>query len=146
VRVIAAVDAGTRVSNPGPSAIAAVLRDDDGELLVQDSGYLGDSVTNNLAEWSALVLALELAARLTVPFEVLEVRSDSRLVVQQALGRWRVRGHLKDLHGECQARARNLRAVGVEVTIRWVPREENVEADRIVSDLLDDVTGRKRGY
>ena len=145
MRVIAAVDAGTRVSNPGPSAIAAVLRDDAGKLLVQDSSYIGDR-TNNLAEWSALALALELAARLTVPFEALEVRSDSRLVCQQALGRWRVRGHLKDLHGECQARARNLRAVGVEVTVRWVQREENVEADRLVSDLLDEVTERTRGY
>lgn len=123
-------DGGSR-GNPGPAASAAVLLDPDGELLEEIGAYLGIA-TNNVAEWTALLLGLEGAAKRGI--RRLGVRLDSELVVKQLRGEYRVKhAGLQPLYRRAQ---RLLRAF-VEVDIRHVPRKQNALADRLVNRLLD---------
>jgi ribonuclease HI len=123
-------DGGSR-GNPGPAASAAVLLDPAGELLEEIGAYLGVA-TNNVAEWTALVIGLEAAAKRGI--RRLAVRLDSELVVKQLRGEYRVKhAGLQPLHRRAQ---QLLRAFG-EVDIRHVPRKQNALADRLVNRLLD---------
>lgn len=123
-------DGGSR-GNPGPAASAAVLLDPSGELLEEIGAYLGVA-TNNVAEWTALLLGLEAAAKRGI--RRLNVRLDSELVVKQLRGEYRVKhAGLQPLH---QRALRLLRAFA-EVEIRHIPRKENTLADGLVNRLLD---------
>ncbi len=123
-------DGGSR-GNPGPAAGAAVLIDPSGELLEEIGAYLGIA-TNNVAEWTALVLGLEAASKRGI--QRLAVRLDSELVVKQLRGEYRVK------HAGLQPfyrRAQQLLRGFAEVEIRHVPRKQNAVADRLVNRLLD---------
>ena len=123
-------DGGSR-GNPGPAASAAVLLDPSGELLEEIGAYLGVA-TNNVAEWTALILGLEAAAKRGIRH--LAVRLDSELVVKQLRGEYRVKhAGLQPLH----RRALQLLGAFGEVEIRHVPRKQNALADRLVNRLLD---------
>lgn len=123
-------DGGSR-GNPGPAASAAVLLDSDGELIEEVGAYLGVA-TNNVAEWTALLLGLEAAAKRGIAR--LNVRLDSELVVRQLLGQYRVKhAALQPLH----RRAKQLLRVFAEVDVRHVPRKQNALADRLVNRVLD---------
>lgn len=123
-------DGGSR-GNPGPAASAAVLLAPGGELVEEIGAYLGVA-TNNVAEWTALLLGLEAASKRGIRH--LNVRLDSELVVKQLRGEYRVKhAGLQPLH---QRAVRLLR--GFEsVDIAHVPREQNVMADRLVNRVLD---------
>jgi ribonuclease HI len=124
-------DGGSR-GNPGPAASAAVLFDGAGEPLEEIGAYLGVA-TNNVAEWTALVLGLEAAAKRGVAR--LSVRLDSELVVKQLRGEYRVKHPgLQPLH----RRAQQLLRAFAAVDIRHVPRRENAIADRLVNRVLDE--------
>ena len=123
-------DGGSR-GNPGPAASAAVLLGSEGELLEEISAYLG-TATNNVAEWTALVLGLEAARKLGV--RRLAVRLDSELVVRQLRGEYRVK-HV-GLQPLYQRAVRLLRAFE-RVDIGHVPRKQNEVADRLVNRVLD---------
>lgn len=143
-------DAGTRGGNPGESGIAvyaAIDIPDDKHFLyhLRVTELIG-ICTNNQAEWMALIKALEIAEQNAPVLRKLAVRSDSLLVVKQALGKWRVRGHLRELHARSQALAQTLVDRGCSVTIEHVPRDQNADADRLVTDLLDTYLGCPRGY
>jgi ribonuclease HI len=123
-------DGGSRV-NPGPAASAAVLLDPNGELLEEVGACLGIA-TNNVAEWTALVLGLEAAAERGILR--LSVRLDSELVVKQLRGEYRVKhAGLQPLYN----RARQLLRRFSEVDVKHVPRKQNALADRLVNRLLD---------
>lgn len=123
-------DGGSR-GNPGPAASAAVLLDPGGELIEEVGAYLGIA-TNNVAEWTALVLGLEAAAKRGI--RRLGVRLDSELVVKQLGGEYRVKhAGLQPLY----ARARRLLRDFAEVEIRHVPRKQNALADALVNRVLD---------
>jgi ribonuclease HI len=123
-------DGGSR-GNPGPAASAAVLLDPSGELLEEVGAYLGIA-TNNVAEWTALVLGLEAAAKRGILR--LSVRLDSELVVKQLSGEYRVKhAGLQPLYN----RARQLLRRFSEVEVKHVPRKQNALADRLVNRLLD---------
>ena len=129
-------DGGSR-GNPGPAASAAVLLDPEGDLLEEIGAYLGVA-TNNVAEWTALILGLEAAAKRGI--RRLAVRLDSELVVKQLRGEYRVKHEgLQPLHRRA---TQLLRAFG-EVEIRHVPRKQNVLADRLVNRLLDQEAAAK---
>src|SRR5262245_38061346 len=115
---------GAARGNPGPAAFAYVISLDDGRL-VKDAGLIGHA-TNNVAEYSALVRALEQAAQLGV--SDLAVKSDSELLVKQMKGLYRVSSPaLAKLHAE----ARHLLERFQSVRFQHVPREENSQADRL---------------
>jgi ribonuclease HI len=126
-------DGGSR-GNPGPSAIGAVVFDpstDPPRRLAEVSEYIGVT-TNNVAEYKALIAGLEAAA----PFGARRVlvRADSKLVIEQVKGTWKVKQpHLQPL----RARVRALLAGYAEVDLRHVPRAQNTDADALVNAALD---------
>jgi broad specificity phosphatase PhoE/ribonuclease HI len=128
--VLVEADGGSR-GNPGPSAYGAVLKDaETGEVIAERGETIGVA-TNNVAEYRGLVAGLELYAEHT-PGAGLEVRMDSKLVVEQMSGTWKIKHpDLKPLAEQ----ARRLAPAGAVFT--WVPRERNVDADRLVNEALD---------
>ena len=128
--VIVEADGGSR-GNPGPSAYGAVLKDaDTGEVIVERGESIGVA-TNNVAEYRGLIAGLELAAELAPGAEI-EVRMDSKLVVEQMAGNWKIKHpSMKPLAAE----ANRLAPTGTTYT--WVPRAENAHADRLANEALD---------
>jgi ribonuclease HI len=124
------VDGGAR-GNPGPAAIGAVLRDAGGEI-VEERGERIGRATNNVAEYKALLLGIELAAAHGA--SELELVGDSELIVRQVEGRYKVKDPtMKELHGEVKAALRPFESW----SIRHVRREHNADADRLVNAALD---------
>jgi ribonuclease HI len=127
---------GAARGNPGPAGAGVWLLDADGNCVAEETRYLGET-TNNVAEYSALVVALERA--LALGATRLEVRSDSELLVRQMTGAYRVKHPgLKPLFERAQALARRIGDV-VYVHVR---REANREADRLANLAIDAATGR----
>jgi ribonuclease HI len=123
-------DGGSR-GNPGPAASGAVLLDSSGELIEEACAYLGVA-TNNVAEWTALLLGLEAAAKRGI--RRLAIRLDSELVVKQLRGEYRVKhADLQPLHRRSMTLLRRFE----QVDLRHVPRKQNVLADRLVNRVLD---------
>ncbi len=132
-------DGGSR-GNPGPSAIGAVVLDpstDPPRRLAEVSECIGIT-TNNVAEYRALIGGLEAAAAFGA--RTVRVRADSKLVIEQVKGTWKVKQpHLRPL----LAQTRQLLSGYDEVDLRHVPRAENVDADALVNAALDaSVAGR----
>jgi ribonuclease H / adenosylcobalamin/alpha-ribazole phosphatase len=134
-RVVIEADGGSR-GNPGAAAYGAVLKDaDTGELIAERAECIGIA-TNNVAEYRGLIAGLELYNEHT-PEAELEVRMDSKLVVEQMSGRWRIKHpDMKPL-----ATAAGRLAPG-EVTYTWIPRDQNTHADGILNDALNAAAGR----
>ena len=124
------VDGGAR-GNPGPAAIGAVVRDAGGEVLEERGERIGRA-TNNVAEYRALLLGIELAAAHGA--DELELVGDSELIVRQVESRYKVKdATMKELHGQVKAA---LAPFG-SWSIRHVRREQNAAADRLVNQALD---------
>jgi ribonuclease HI len=129
MRLIVNVDGGAR-GNPGPAAIGAVVQDADGEVLLERGERIGKA-TNNVAEYRALLLGIELAAELGAG--ELELIGDSELVVRQVKGEYKVKdAALRELHAEVGRALRRFH----DWSIRHVRRAENAEADRLVNAAL----------
>ena len=129
-RVIIEADGGSR-GNPGPAAYGALVRDaDSGGVIVERAGRLGIA-SNNVAEYHSLIAGLELVAEYA-PGASLEVRMDSKLVIEQMAGRWKVK------HPDMRPLALRARPLApAETTWTWVPREQNAAADALVNAVLD---------
>jgi probable phosphoglycerate mutase len=132
-RLIVEADGGSR-GNPGPAAFGAVVRDAmTGEVLAETAQTLGVT-TNNVAEYRGLIAGL-LAARDIEPDAWVEARLDSKLVVEQMSGRWKIKNAaLQQLALEA---SRILPRTRVSYT--WVPRARNAHADRLLNAALDGV-------
>ncbi|MDX6294827.1 MAG: ribonuclease / adenosylcobalamin/alpha-ribazole phosphatase [Kribbellaceae bacterium] len=128
--VIVEADGGSR-GNPGPAAYGALVRDPEtGQVIAQAGATIGVA-TNNVAEYSGLISGLELA-REYAPNASIEVRMDSKLVLEQMAGRWKIKHpDLKPL----AMKAQSLAPFGTEWT--WVPRLQNAAADALVNMALD---------
>ncbi|MGC4941995.1 bifunctional RNase H/acid phosphatase [Kribbella sp. DT2] len=128
--VIVEADGGSR-GNPGPASYGALVRDPaTGEVIAQAGVTIGVA-TNNVAEYSGLIAGLELAAEYA-PNASIEVRMDSKLVVEQMAGRWKVKHpDMKPL----AMKAQSLAPFGTEWT--WVPRAQNAAADTLANMALD---------
>ena len=123
-------DGGSR-GNPGPAASGAVLVDGTGEVIDEAGRYLG-TATNNVAEWTALLIGLEKAIERGI--KRLAVRMDSELVVKQMKGEYRVKHvDLQPLHRRAQALLRQFE----HVDIKHIPRKQNALADGLVNHVLD---------
>ncbi len=131
-RLVVEADGGSR-GNPGPAAYGALVRDaDSGETLAAEGLTIGRA-TNNVAEYSGLIAGLEMARAVDAAAPV-EVRMDSKLVIEQMAGRWKIKHpDMKPL----AMRASELRPRRVVWT--WVPRAENKRADALVNSALDGV-------
>jgi ribonuclease HI len=124
------IDGGAR-GNPGPAAYGVVIRDAKGEIIAELSDYLGIQ-TNNYAEYSGLLAALDFAVR--EKHLSLKVLSDSELLVRQMQGRYKVKSPgLIDLYDRARALVRKLEHFSID----HVLRQYNKEADALVNQVLD---------
>ncbi|GAA0487022.1 bifunctional RNase H/acid phosphatase [Streptomyces sp. NPDC046215] len=130
-RFVVEADGGSR-GNPGPAGYGAVVLDPEtGEALAEAAEYIG-TATNNVAEYKGLVAGLR-AAKALDPEATVEVRMDSKLVVEQMSGRWKIK------HPDMKPLAAEARAVlpPGRVTYQWIPREQNKHADRLANEAMD---------
>jgi ribonuclease HI len=130
VRAIVHVDGGAR-GNPGPAAAACVISTPAGEVLGEHAELLGE-VTNNVAEYRALLLGLERARELGV--SDVEVVNDSELIAKQVNGVYKVKhAAMRPLYLQAMAALRGFE----RWSVRTVPRAQNAEADALVNAALD---------
>jgi ribonuclease H / adenosylcobalamin/alpha-ribazole phosphatase len=129
-RLIIEADGGAR-GNPGPAAYGAVVRDGQTSKVLAAEGLPIGRATNNVAEYRGLIAGLEMARELD-PTAALEVRMDSKLVIEQMAGRWKIK------HADMKVLALEAaRLRPTTVTWTWVPRELNKAADALVNRALD---------
>jgi ribonuclease HI len=133
--IVAYCDGGSR-GNPGPAGFGVYIQDSTGKVLAELSQYLGTH-TNNFAEYSALLAALEFA--ITHGHKSLRVISDSELMVKQMKGQYRVNSpELRPLYEEARRRVPQLD----HFQIQHVLREKNRHADRLANLAMDRGMGR----
>ena len=131
MKLIIEADGGSR-GNPGPAAYGCLVKDaQTNEVLFKEGKTLGVT-TNNVAEYSGLVAAL-VAAHAIDPNAQIEVRMDSKLVVEQMSGNWKIKH--ENMKGLVE-KARNAFAQS-QVKYVWVPREDNLAADTLLNIALD---------
>jgi ribonuclease H / adenosylcobalamin/alpha-ribazole phosphatase len=134
LRVQIEADGGSR-GNPGPAGYGAVVRDTDGEVLLERYGSLGVT-TNNVAEYTGLIEGLKAALELNAT--QVDVRMDSKLVVEQMSGRWQIKNPgLRPLAAEAAALVKRFDGV----TFEWIPRERNKAADALANKAMDEAAG-----
>lgn len=131
-RLIVTADGGSR-GNPGIAGYGAVVFDAvTGAVLAEVRESIG-TATNNVAEYSGLIAGLRAAAEIA-PGALAEVRMDSKLVIEQMSGRWKIKH--PDLI-PLAAAARSAAAGLAAVRYTWVPRELNSHADRLANEAMD---------
>ena len=134
--VVARVDGGAR-GNPGPAGYGVLIEDRAGRKLTELSHFLG-ARTNNVAEYSGLIAALEYAAQ--HPPRALRVLSDSELLVKQMRGEYKVKSpELRPLYEKARALSHRLEWFAIE----HVGRNQNRDADRLANRAMDQGMGRK---
>jgi probable phosphoglycerate mutase len=131
MKVIVEADGGSR-GNPGPAGYGAVVADAaTGEVLAERAGGLGVA-TNNVAEYQGLIAGLRAALELGATD--VEVRMDSKLVVEQMSGRWQIKHpSMRPLAAEAAGLVRQLGSV----RLRWVARAQNARADALANRAMD---------
>ncbi|GGW39565.1 hypothetical protein GCM10010503_14840 [Streptomyces lucensis JCM 4490] len=128
---IVEADGGSR-GNPGPAGYGAVVSDAaTGETLAEAAEYIGVA-TNNVAEYRGLLAGLR-AAHTLDPTAAVHVRMDSKLVIEQMSGRWKIK------HPDMKPLAAEARTVlpPDQVTYEWIPRARNTHADRLANEAMD---------
>lgn len=125
MKAIVYVDGLAQPRNPGVGTYGFVVYS-EGKKVKEDSGVAGEGVTSNYAEYTALVMALKELKKLG--FEEAVVRSDSKLLVGQMSGEWKVKG---GGYIERLKEARDLASGFKELRFEWVPRSKNTEADML---------------
>ena len=134
-RVIGEADGGSR-GNPGRAAYGALVKDADTGLVLAEEGTTIGVASNNVAEYRGLIAGLTMAAEVAPDADV-EVRMDSRLVVEQMSGTWKIK------HPDMRPLAMEAnRLAPFGTTYTWVPREQNKHADRLANEALD---GKRSG-
>ncbi|WP_433501526.1 bifunctional RNase H/acid phosphatase [Sphaerimonospora sp. CA-214678] len=130
-RFVVEADGGSR-GNPGPAGFGAVVKDAADQVLAEVAESIG-TATNNVAEYRGLIAGLRALLELGAEGARVEVRMDSKLVIEQMAGRWKVKHEgLRPLALEAGDLARRFR-----VTWRWIPREQNRHADRLANEAMD---------
>ncbi|OBI83094.1 bifunctional RNase H/acid phosphatase [Mycobacterium sp. 1245805.9] len=135
MKVVIEGDGGSR-GNPGPAGYGAVVRSADRSTVLAETKQAIGVATNNVAEYRALIAGLDDALQLGATEA--EVFMDSKLVVEQMSGRWKVKHpDLIELH----AQARKLASRFDRVSYAWVPRAQNSHADRLANEAMDAAAG-----
>lgn len=129
--LIIEADGGSR-GNPGQSGSGAVVIDPATGEVIAEVGLYGGIASNNVAEYKALIAGVRLALRID-PNAELHVRMDSKLVIEQMAGRWKIKHpDMADLAAEARAAL-----TGTPVKFEWIPRELNSRADRLANRAMD---------
>ncbi len=131
MKVILEADGGSR-GNPGPAGYGAVVWTADRHTVLAERKQAIGHATNNVAEYSGLIAGLEEAVNLGA--SEVDVNMDSKLVVEQMSGRWKVKHpDMAPLHQQATSLATRFD----RVTYTWVPREKNSHADRLANEAMD---------
>jgi acyl dehydratase/ribonuclease HI len=131
---------GAARGNPGPAAYGVIVRRPDGTTHESLGKYIGRT-TNNVAEYYALIAALDYAAASGI--RRLRVYSDSQLIVNQIKGLYKVKHpDLRPLHERAKKQAASLETFAIQ----YVPREQNRDADKMANAALDSTSGVKPAY
>lgn len=134
-RLIVEADGGSR-GNPGPAGYGTVVRDaETGAVLVELAAAIG-RVTNNVAEYEGLIAGLRACGQLSP--SAVDVRMDSKLVVEQMSGRWQVKH--PSMRPLADTARELVRGLGVPVSFSWIPRARNSHADRLANEAMDAAT------
>ncbi|SFS05250.1 Ribonuclease HI [Microbacterium sp. cf046] len=130
-RLVVEADGGSR-GNPGIAAGGAVVIDDASGAVLSEIGVYVGVASNNVAEYSGLIAGLDAAVQLD-PAASVHVRLDSKLIVEQMTGRWKIK------HPDMQQLAAKARTLieGRDVSFEWVPRLENKRADAAANESMD---------
>lgn len=131
-QLLVEADGGSR-GNPGPAGYGAVVRDPQSGRVLAEVAEAIETATNNVAEYQGLIAGLAAAAEID-PHAHVEARLDSKLVVEQMSGRWKIKH--PDMRPLAQ-RARDLAASFASVGYTWVPRAKNEHADRLANEAMD---------
>ena len=143
-KIIIYTDGGSR-GNPGKAAVGVVFCNELGQVIQKFGEYLGDNLTNNDAEYHAVIFALKkfkavFGKKMAEVAEV-EVRSDSELLVNQMNGKYKIENEkIQKFFIEIW----NLKIDFKEVKFKAIPREKNKEADKMVNEALDAQVGSQR--
>jgi probable phosphoglycerate mutase len=129
-------DGGSR-GNPGPSGSGAVVIDETSGLVLREISMFIGIATNNVAEYTALKAAI-IEVRKINPAAKIDVRMDSKLVIEQMSGNWKIK------HPDMRALAIEIQglAAGLDITYTWIPREENHRADALANRAMDEQADR----
>ena len=136
--IVVHVDGLCEPVNPGGTATYGyVIRNDGGRDIDRKSGIVGkgSGMSNNVAEYAALCEALRFLVKEKMTRLPIEIRSDSRLVVNQMKGKWKFR---KGLYACKYSEAKDLTAQFDIITFRWIPREENKDADALSREAYSE--------
>jgi len=143
-KVIIYTDGGSR-GNPGPAAIGVVFCNEKGQIIKEYLEYLGDNLTNNEAEYQAVIFALKkfkaLFGKKLAKNSEIEIKSDSELLIKQ------LKGEYKILEPKIQflfLAAWNLKLDFKKVKLTLISREKNKEADKLVNKSLDNQAGTQK--
>jgi len=139
-QLIIEADGGCR-GNPGNAGSGAVVIDAaTGQVIREIARFLG-TATNNVAEYVALIAGLQAATEIDADAEIL-VRMDSKLVIEQMSGGWKIKHpDMISLGAQVQEIAR-----GRAITWQWIPREQNTLADALANKAMDELTDYDSGY
>jgi len=142
-KIIVYTDGGSR-GNPGKAAIGIVFCNEQEQIIKKFGEYLGDNLTNNDAEYQAMIFALKkfkaIFGKAIAQTSDVEVRADSELVVKQLNGEYRLQDpKIQQFFIEIW----NLKFDFKSVKFKHIPREKNKEADRLVNEALDNEAGTK---
>jgi len=136
-KIIIYTDGGSR-GNPGPAAAGAVFCNERGETIKKACQYLGEDITNNEAEYRAVIFALgkfkQLFGKNLAKATEIEIRSDSELMVRQLSGKYKI---LEPNIQTLFITLWNLKLDFKEANSRLIPRNHHQEADRLVNQALD---------
>jgi ribonuclease HI len=137
-KIIIYTDGGSR-GNPGQAAVGIFFCNEKGQEIKNHSQYLGDGLTNNEAEYQAVVIALQkfkaLFGKKLAESTEIEIRSDSELLVKQMKGEYKV---MEPKIQELFLKVWNLKIDFKKVNFALIPREKNKEADHLVNECLDN--------
>lgn len=132
--LIVEADGGSR-GNPGPSGSGSIVIDGDSGAILAEIASFGGVATNNVAEYRGVIAGLTEAFKINPDASVL-VRMDSKLVVEQMLGTWKIK------HPDMQVLGIEVQKLiaGKSVAWKWIPREENSRADALANEAMDTET------
>jgi len=138
-KIIIYTDGGSR-GNPGQAAIGVVICNEKEQELKKYGEYLGDNLTNNEAEYQAVIFALKkfkaLFGKKLAENTEIDIKSDSELLISQVNGKYKV---LEEKIQKLFLELWNLRLDFKNVKFKLISREKNREADRLVNEALDNI-------
>lgn len=120
---------GFCMTNPGTSGGCGVLILEDGEIIKTiSSKIVGSNISNNIAEYKGLILGLQYLLNSSLENEEINIFGDSKLVIMQMIGQWKIK---KGLYKDVALEAKELLKKFSNINFKWIPREENEEADSL---------------